>query len=136
MRFLADENLELSIVEELRLAGHDVATVPGEAAGTRDRLVLSRSVDESRILITNDKDFAELVFLQRSLTVGIILVRLPRSGSREKARRVAEVVEEQGHRLRGAMTVIEEDASRRRAIPLHRGAKGPDRSDRGTQGGG
>jgi hypothetical protein len=40
MKFLADENLETSVVEALRLAGHDVATVPGQA-GTRDSEVLT-----------------------------------------------------------------------------------------------
>ena len=59
MKFLADENLERSVVEALRLAGHDVASVPAEAR-LRDREVLATSVEERRILVTNDKDFAEL----------------------------------------------------------------------------
>jgi len=116
MRFLADENLEASVVEALRGAGHDVATVPAEA-GIRDRQVLARSVDEQRMLLTNDKDFAELTFLQRSASVGVLLIRMSRSDSKQKASRVAEVVEAQGQRLEGAMTVIEEEAIRRRPFP-------------------
>jgi predicted nuclease of predicted toxin-antitoxin system len=116
MKFLADENLETSVMEALRLAGHDVATIPGEA-GIRDNEVLTRSVLENRVLLTNDKDFAELAFLQRSASVGIVLIRLPRYRSKEKASRVAEVVETHGSRLEGAMTVVEEDAIRRRALP-------------------
>jgi predicted nuclease of predicted toxin-antitoxin system len=116
MNFLADENVEASLVEVLRRAGHDVATVPVQA-GIRDREVLARSVEEHRILITNDKDFAELAFLQRSASVGIVLIRLPRCGSEEKASRVAEELKASGDRLAGAMTVIEEEATRRRALP-------------------
>jgi predicted nuclease of predicted toxin-antitoxin system len=116
MKFLADENLEASVVEALRRAGHDVATVPA-SAGIGDREVLALSVGEHRLLLTNDKDFAELAFLQRSASVGIVLIRLPRCGSAEKASRVADVVMAHGDRLEGALTVIEQDASRRRALP-------------------
>jgi len=116
MRFLADENLEAPVVEILRRAGHDVATVPAQA-GIRDPEVLARSVEEHRVLITNDKDFAELAFLQRSASIGIVLVRLPRWKSEEKASRVAEEVKASGDRLKGAMTVIEEEATRRRGLP-------------------
>ena len=117
MKFLADENVERSVVEILRQAGHDVATLPAAAAGLHDGDVLSRSVGEDRILVTNDKDFAELTFLQRKASRGVILIRLPRSVSPEKETRVGEVVEIQGRWLAGAMTVIEKDAIRRRAFP-------------------
>ncbi|HVT61825.1 MAG TPA: DUF5615 family PIN-like protein [Thermoanaerobaculia bacterium] len=117
MKFLADENLERPVIEALRGAGHDVATIPAEAAGIRDRDVLARSVEEHRILVTNDKDFAELAFLKRSATVGIILIRQSRSSSREKASRILEVVAAHGHRLAGAMTVVEVETLRRRPMP-------------------
>src|SRR5579863_2059499 len=116
MKFLADENLEASVVEALCRVGHDVATVPAQA-GIRDSAVLARSVGERRILLTNDKDFAELAFLQRTASVGIVLIRLPRCGSEAKATRVEEEVGARGDRLAGAMTVIEEEATRRRALP-------------------
>ena len=133
MKFLADENLEASVVEALRLAGHDVATVPGQA-GIRDSEVLTRSVLENRILLTNDKDFAELAFLQRSASVGIVLIRLPHCRSEEKASRVAEVVEAHGPRLAGAMTVVEEEAIRRRALPpTDARTKGPRKDQHGQE---
>lgn len=117
MRFLADENLEHPIVEALRGQGHEVATIPGHAAGLSDTKVLARAVEEDRVLVTNDKDFAELAFFQQKAASGIILIRLPRFRSLDKATRVLEVVEEQGERLTGALTVIEEEAMRRRAFP-------------------
>jgi predicted nuclease of predicted toxin-antitoxin system len=53
MRFLADENLELSIIERLREGGHDIATA-SDRAGAPDLEILSRSLAEDRILLTND----------------------------------------------------------------------------------
>lgn len=117
MRFVADENLELSIVQALREAGHDVATVPVEIRGSADRQLLALALEEERVLVTNDKDFAELTFLRQRAALGVVLVRLQRLRSREKAIRVLEIVESQGERLTSAMTVIEESVVRRRALP-------------------
>jgi hypothetical protein len=51
MRFLADENLELSIIERLREAvtGYDIATA-SDQAGTPDPEVLSRSSSLTRLV--------------------------------------------------------------------------------------
>lgn len=76
MRFFADENLERPIIEGLRGQGHDVMTVPSEGKGTSDPDVLALSSTEDRIFVTNDKDFAELVFLQKQVAAGVILIRL------------------------------------------------------------
>lgn len=114
MRFFADENLERPIIEGLRQQGHDVATVPLEEKGSPDPTVLARSSTEDRVFITNDKDFAELVFLQKQVTAGVVLVRLPRFRTSEKVERVLEVIVDQGERLLGVFTVIEAHAIRRR----------------------
>jgi predicted nuclease of predicted toxin-antitoxin system len=117
MKFLADENVEGLVIQTLRAAGHDVAEVATDAFGTADSGVLARSSKEGRVLITNDKDFAELAFLQRSAANGIVMIRLPYSNSREKATQVAAVVADLGDRLIGAMTVVEAEATRRRPFP-------------------
>ena len=125
MRFFADENLERPIIEGLRQKGHDIATVPPEEKGSPDPTVLALSSTEDRILITNDKDFAELVFLQRQVTAGVILIRLPRFRTIEKVERVLEVVVDQGERLMGVFTVIEANAIRRRPFLRVHGTGGP-----------
>jgi predicted nuclease of predicted toxin-antitoxin system len=117
MKFLADENVEGDVIGALRRAGHEVVAIAEDVAGIRDKDVLARSVEEGRILITNDKDFAELAFLQRSAATGIVLIRLPNAGSREKAVCVEAAVTELGDRLSDAMTVVEATATRRRSLP-------------------
>lgn len=123
MRFFADENLEHPIVEALRQQGHDVATVPTEEKGSPDPVVLSLSSTQDRVLITNDKDFAELVFLQKQVAAGVILVRLPRFRTNEKVARVLEVIIDQDERLLGVFTVVEAQAIRRRPFLTVHGAK-------------
>jgi predicted nuclease of predicted toxin-antitoxin system len=123
MRFFADENLEQPIVERLFLEGHDVASVPEGQKGTVDPVVLALSAAQSRIFLTNDKDFAELIFLKRQAAAGVVLIRLPRFSTPAKVERVLEVIAQQGESLLGVFTVIEADAIRRRPfLTVRRGA--------------
>ena len=65
MRFLADESLEAPIIDSLRGAGHDVEAIAEDDPGAEDPYVLRRAARSRRILLTNDKDFAELAFPDR-----------------------------------------------------------------------
>jgi predicted nuclease of predicted toxin-antitoxin system len=117
MRFLADHNLEGPVFVRLRREGYDVMAVAELDRRLPDPEVLESSEREERILLTNDKDFAELAFLQRKATVGIVLLRLPEATSQQKAIRLLEVVRSEGERLYGAFTVIGPHAARRRVLP-------------------
>jgi predicted nuclease of predicted toxin-antitoxin system len=61
VKFLADECCDAGIVASLRASGHDVSYVPEQQAGVSDDEVLQTAFLESRILLTEDKDFGELV---------------------------------------------------------------------------
>lgn len=62
MRLLANENLPRVAVDMLRLLGHDVLWIAEECPSVRDEYVLDLAVRESRVLLTQDKDFGELAF--------------------------------------------------------------------------
>lgn len=117
MRFLADQNVETPVIARLRQDGHEVAAVAEEMPHEPDREVLAAAERRGLVLLTNDKDFAELAFFQRRARRGIVLMRMPRAASAQKAARVIEVVTALGDRLLGAMTVIGEAAARRRRFP-------------------
>ena len=61
MRFLADENVSRQVVERLRADGHDVIAVTQSGQGVSDKHVVEMANAEGRILITEDRDFGELV---------------------------------------------------------------------------
>ncbi len=65
MRFLADENVSRYVVEQLRAAGFDVAAIGLTNPGASDTDVLATARREGRVLITEDRDFGELVIAQR-----------------------------------------------------------------------
>jgi len=81
VKYLADENIPLEAVQQLRAAGLDVASASELMAGSADLDVLELANREDRVIITFDKDFAELVFRgHRPAPSGVMLLRVrPRS---------------------------------------------------------
>jgi predicted nuclease of predicted toxin-antitoxin system len=76
VKFLADQDVYALTVRFLRERGHDVLTA-SEAGLSRaaDSVLLANAVQEGRIMITRDKDFGGLVFVNQ-LGAGVILLRL------------------------------------------------------------
>ncbi|HET6528297.1 MAG TPA: DUF5615 family PIN-like protein [Balneolaceae bacterium] len=76
MKFLADECCDASLVKELRHAGHNVLYVMEYGPGSTDTEVLEKAFSERRVLITEDKDFGELVYRLKKPVTGVILLSL------------------------------------------------------------
>lgn len=75
MNFLADESVDGPIVTRLRQDGHQVEYVAEMQPGISDDRVLVLANQEGSLLITADKDFGELIFRQRRLMPGVVLIR-------------------------------------------------------------
>ena len=76
MKLLADENIDTAIVVRLRQDGHSVLHVTEMEPGITDEVVLHRANEHSALLLTEDKDFGELVFRHRLVHQGVVLLRL------------------------------------------------------------
>jgi predicted nuclease of predicted toxin-antitoxin system len=77
MRLLTDQDVYKITVEQLKKWGHDVITAKElgmQQAADRD--LLKKTIETNRLLITRDKDFGALVFLEESLNTGVILLRV------------------------------------------------------------
>jgi predicted nuclease of predicted toxin-antitoxin system len=75
-KFLFDENMGKTVTEHFLSAGHDVVSVSDVLRGAPDTEVLKHAVKEERVLVTLDKDFAELIFHSGLPHSGIVLLRL------------------------------------------------------------
>lgn len=62
MKFLANENISLASVTYLKSAGFDVMAIGVDYFGISDREVMQLAINESRIIITYDCDYGELIF--------------------------------------------------------------------------
>ena len=72
LRFLADESCDFAAVNALRADGFDVLSVAQNSSGATDERVIELALLECRILLTEDKDFGELIVVQRRPHSGII----------------------------------------------------------------
>ena len=75
MKFLIDRCAGRVIADWLRAAGHDVLEARDRGVDPGDRVLLEWATAESRVLITIDTDFGQLVFLDKVAHCGV--VRLP-----------------------------------------------------------
>ncbi|HWY07092.1 MAG TPA: DUF5615 family PIN-like protein [Candidatus Acidoferrales bacterium] len=107
MNFLADESCAGPVIRALREAGHDVVAIAEVAKGTTDEQVLERALNEKRVLITEDRDFGELVYARGLSSAGVILVRFHNHARHAKPATVVEAVAKLGSRLLDAFTVVE-----------------------------
>jgi len=116
VRFLADENIERPVIEFLRSKGHDVLAIAEDYTGAVDEDVLKIANGERRVLVTNDKDFGELVFLQKRISPGILLIRSSIEDSEAKIRLLKEVLQVAAEKISGNFVVVTEGGYRLRSL--------------------
>jgi len=107
MRFLADENVSGLIIKRLRDLGFDVFSIAQDSSGITDQEVLKIADEDNLILITEDRDFGELVIRQRLHICGVILIELDRLSTSGEADRVGKCVAGNREQLTGNLVVIE-----------------------------
>jgi len=76
MDFVADESCAGPVIQALREAGHDVVAIAEVAKGASDDQVLECALKEKRVLITEDRDFGELVYARGRSSAGVIQTTL------------------------------------------------------------
>jgi predicted nuclease of predicted toxin-antitoxin system len=77
VRFLLDQNAHARLVPFLSSLGHDATRIARDyPPGLPDSEVLSIAYREQRILITHDRHFGRLVFVELQPHAGVILLRL------------------------------------------------------------
>lgn len=106
MRFLADESCDFGVVRALQAAGNDVVCVKDIAGGAADADVIGIAVDQQRVLITEDKDFGQLVFASGAISPGVIYLRFTAGARQEIAASVLKLVEHEGMGLTGRFAVL------------------------------
>ncbi|MEO5500171.1 MAG: DUF5615 family PIN-like protein [Ginsengibacter sp.] len=112
MNLLADEGVDKPIVNALRLAGFNVVYIMETNRGAEDSLILNLANDQKRVLLTQDKDFGELVFRLKQAHYGVVLIRLEGYLSTLKAEITVNVILKYKNELISAFTVIQPNAIR------------------------
>ena len=118
MIFLADESVEIQIIQGLRREKFQVHSIAETQPGLADERVLQKAHAIKAVLLTQDKDFGTLVFQQKRLTHGVLLIRLPNFRVRVKADHVVGTVKSYLHEFQGAFSVLSENEIRIRKLQI------------------
>lgn len=117
MQFLADESCDFAIVHALRTVGHDVTAIAELSSGISDREVIEMARSEDRVVLTEDKDFGQLVFAALAGSSGVVLVRYPTTARATLGASVIRLVETMGARLRGVFATLSPGRVRVNRLP-------------------
>ena len=117
MRLLVDECCDPRLVAALRQAGHDVRYVLEIDRGASDEQLVALSIEQDRILITEDR-FRRAAIRHAKRLPGLILIRIAPENRRRKPARVLALLAKRGDRLPGNYAVVDETGVRLRPIPM------------------
>src|SRR5690242_17596332 len=108
MKFLLDESADYPLRAFLERLGHDVTAIAHDYPhAIKDREVLAIAYSEQRILITNDRDFGELIFRQRLPHAGVILIRLENENLAIKSEWLSRILTEYRSELQYFLVITE-----------------------------
>ena len=116
MNLLAVECCDAQLVSALRGDGHDVVYLKETLPGSDDETVLQLATAQQRILLTEDKDFGELVVRLKLPAYGIVLLRMSSSDSSGKLARLRDLLQKHPQRLAGSFVVVDESKARFRTL--------------------
>ncbi len=112
MRFLVDESVGQAITQHLRDRGHDVLAITEVAPRANDSDILRWAAEEKRILITNDKDFGELVYRSGLVHEGVLLFRLRNEYPANQLLVLTAVLNDYAEELPGQFVTVTEGSVR------------------------
>jgi predicted nuclease of predicted toxin-antitoxin system len=107
MHFLADESCDMAVVRALQGIGHDVVRVADRGAGIKDIEVAEIARKERRVLLTEEKDFGQLVHAMSGMGVGVVLFRFPHHARSDIGKAAVSAVEALAERLHASFVVVE-----------------------------
>lgn len=112
MKFIIDESVEYSVVLFFKNSGFDTISIAEDFPSLEDASILSIAYREKRILVTNDKDFGELLYRLNLPHRGIIFLRLRKEDGESKIKRLKILLEKYGNKLHDSFVVITQNKVR------------------------
>lgn len=117
LRWVADECIPRSLVEQMRAEGHDVLFVAEGHRGSDDEFALQLAISDRRLLLTQDADFGELLFRRRTAELsGLVLLRISPERAAMRWSRLKSMIATLGNEIFGRLVVIEEGRTRSRLM--------------------
>lgn len=116
MNLLADESVDFSLVENLRKVNIPIYAIVEDNSGISDPEVLKLAVEQNALLITEDKDFGELVLRFQLPHKGILLLRIFELSQEEKTNLVIETLKKHFEEMKDNFAVLSDNKLRVRHL--------------------
>jgi predicted nuclease of predicted toxin-antitoxin system len=107
MKFVADESVDFPVIEILRENNFDVFSISETTPSISDDEVLSIARGKNVVLLTQDKDFGDLVFRDHQGHTGVVLIRLT-GFPEDNAAIVLHAIQKHQDELFHSFTVVQE----------------------------
>jgi predicted nuclease of predicted toxin-antitoxin system len=120
VRFLADMGVSLTTVEALRATGHDAVHLRDEdLIRLPDAEIAAKAVAETRVVLTFDLDFGDILAAARSGAPSVVIFRLRNQTPAAVNPRLFRIIAECSAELAsGAIVIVEDDGFRVRRLPI------------------
>jgi len=116
MNFLADESVDYNIFKALKLKGYEIEHVLDLFPGVSDVQVVSYAFKNKSIILTEDKDFGELIIRFKMDITGVILMRFVNTPFDDKSKIVLNAFEKFRAEMHNSLTVISDKKIRIKKI--------------------
>lgn len=117
MTILADHDVWAVTIELLTSEGHDVTTASDlDLTRVPDRVLLEEATARNHLLLTRDRDFGRLVFMEGQ-SAGVLYLRIAPPTQEITHKELQRVLDNHSHdELRSAFTVVEPGQHRIRRL--------------------
>lgn len=103
---VADESVDFRIITELRKSGLDIYSISEQNPSIKDNLVLKIAFEKRALLLTEDKDFGELVFRLQLQHNGVLLIRVSKISGTNSL--VSDAIAKYYNEMIGKFSVIDD----------------------------
>ena len=115
MKLLANENFPLKSVQILQDKGFDIVHIGTDFSGIDDKQVMNLAIRESRIIITFDKDYGELIFKKGiKPKCGVIFLKWTNFLPGDPGLKLNPILKKKDIQFYNALTVIDDKSIRQK----------------------
>ena len=116
IKFLVDNSSGKKLANALKKQKYDVVYAGDNLPNAEDEEILDLAEKQDRVLITNDKDFGELIFRQRKSSNGVILLRLKNDFPDYRIKILLTLIKKLRTKLKKKFIVASEDKFRMKKL--------------------
>lgn len=91
---IADENVDRVLIDQMRANGYEVFSIREDQPGISDKNVIQLAKSKKALIITEDKDFGELVFAHEIKNCSVIFLRYEKRNYEKIVNNVFQVLKE------------------------------------------